>query len=146
MTKKPVKKAKPAPKAAGTTTYLLTLKNGNLQKITVPSAWKVTFGPIAPGSKSFESNGGAGMCLRFYEDQSKQRAVFTDVKSFRDMSIAIEERVTKTQQQRMKKQTPQGEKDFVVEAKVSQWVDPDREEGDVPDEFLALPNMEMQQL
>lgn len=121
-----------------TVTYLLTMKNGNLQKLTVPAAWKVTFGPIAPGSKGYESNGGSGMCLRFYESGNQQRAVFTDVKAFRDTSIAIQERITKTKQQTVRKDTPQGSKDFVVEAKISEWRDPDNPEAP-SDEFLALP-------
>lgn len=60
------------------------IKQGNERfRIDVPANWKVTFGPLSPGSKF----GGGGYALRLYESETKQRAVFVDVSSFRDLSI-----------------------------------------------------------
>jgi hypothetical protein len=112
-------KSKPAP----TTTYLVSRKNGRDQKVTVPSSWKVTFGPLNPGSRNHDGN--ASPALRFYEAENKQRMVITDVVCFRDMSIAIEEKRTNVKQQVMRKQTPHGEKEVVVEGRVEEWVNPD---------------------
>ena len=86
------------------TTCVLELKDGGLRRVTVPSAWKVTFGPLAPANKG----GNGGLCLRMYEDNTRQRAIFTDVRTFRDASIPIEERVTKTDEQVVWQETPEG--------------------------------------
>ena len=66
-----------------TTTYLVVRSNETLQ-VTVPSSWKVTYGGFNPGAKY-----GSEPALRFYEANDKQRAVFTNVQSFRDMSIPV---------------------------------------------------------
>lgn len=78
-----------ADKQVETTTYFVRRANNKEQYITVPAAWKVTFGPLAPGSKTFHDYAAKGWTLRFYEAKDKQRAVFTDVFEFRDMSIQI---------------------------------------------------------
>lgn len=89
------------------TTYLIEFKSGKRQKITVPSDWKVTFGPAAVGkSRTSPSDLKMPMALRFYENDKKQRAIFTDVKNFRDTSIKIET--------------------------VKEWIDPDKHEEDLP--------------
>jgi len=119
-------------------TYLLTMKDGTLKKVTVPPTWKVTFGPIVPGAKSGGYTGTEGLALRFYEGEEKQRAVFTGVVDFRDMSIQIEERVTKTQQETFTKETPQGARNVVVEGHIHEWVNPDKPVS-TPQEFLRLP-------
>lgn len=58
-------------------------------RITVPASWKVTFGAVVPTTKSVgaSSYGAAGWGLRFWEAADKQRAVYTNVVSFRDISI-----------------------------------------------------------
>lgn len=106
-------------------TYLLHMKGGTHQKVTVPANWKVTFGPLCPGGKGYSENGSNSMSLRFYESANNQRAVFTGVQSFRDESIKVMEKITRTQQQTMSKRTGNGAKDVVVEARVSEWIDPD---------------------
>lgn len=59
------------------------IKQGNERfRIIIPANWKVTFGPLTPGSKY-----GGSYALRVYESETKQRAVFVDVTSFRDLSI-----------------------------------------------------------
>lgn len=121
-----------------TKTYILDCKGGKQRRIDIPEDWKVTFGPISPGSRG--EHGGA-LALRFYEGKDKQRAIFTDVLSFRDASIPVLEKVTKTQSKRHTKNTPEGAKDFIVEARVTEWRDPDSPEDTMPhDEFLSLPD------
>lgn len=115
-------------------TYILELKNGQQRRVTVPANWKVTFGPLIPG----ERGGGNGcLALRFYETKDKQRAIFTDVKSFRDSEIPILEKRVKTKRQVVEKASKQGQKGVVVEAKIEDWVNPDEPE-ETPEEFLSL--------
>jgi hypothetical protein len=69
--------------------YLVVTKDGEL-RVTVPENWKVTYGPIAPGTRGW--NGVQNLAIRFYESAEKQRAIFTDVISFRDLSIKVEKK------------------------------------------------------
>ena len=117
-------------------TYILELKNGKLRRIRVPASYKVTFGPLIPG----EHHGNGCLALRFYESKDHQRAIFTDVKSFRDASIPIEERQTKTDTKRVRKHTEEGDKDFIVEARTSEWVNPDDDYTPAA-EFKQLPGI-----
>lgn len=105
------------------TTYLLIMKDGSKQKITCPTKWSITFGPLCPGTKDF--NGSSATSLRF-RDGSHQKAVFTGVESFRDMSIGIEEEINKTQQETFYKHDENGEeKQVIVEGTVKEWINPD---------------------
>lgn len=106
------------------TTFLLTMKDGTLKKVTVPSDWKVTFGPLCPGSKG-ETNGYGSTSLRFYTGKDKQKAVFTQVESFRDMDIEIEERVTTTRKETYIKQGDDQGEAVVVDHNVHEWINPD---------------------
>lgn len=111
-------------------TYVLELKNGGLRRVTVPATWKVTFGPTTPYERknSYES-GQLVWAVRFYEGNKENlRAIFTDVKSFRDESIPILEKVTKVQRKATQRATASGFKDVVVEARVTEWRDPDKED------------------
>lgn len=107
-----------------TKTYFVERDGGRHQRVTVPASWKVTFGPLVPG-KNFTGAGNNHPALRFWESANQQRMVITDVKSFRDVSIKVEERRTQMKQQRMTQQTEHGAKDVIVEGSVSEWVDPD---------------------
>lgn len=131
-------------KATAMTTYFVKCRNQVEQRVTVPSSWKVTFGPISPGSKNYNENGRGGMCLRFYESANKQRACFTDVESFRDMGINVMEKVTKVEQQRAYRDTPEGRRDFTVEAHVSEWRNADEVVRPEPG-MMALPKTAEQQ-
>lgn len=126
---------KAASKVVPQTTYIIEMRDGSRKKITVPSAWKVTFGLFAPGSQ-----GNAGKsALRFYEgSKENQRAVFQDVEAFRDMSIQLEEEITKTQDEILSKETPEGRKQFVVQASIKEWRNPDSH-FKPGTEFLSLP-------
>ena len=75
-----------------TRTYLVEDSKGTF-RIRVPADHKVTFGPLAPSEKGYSSR----LTLRIYEAENKQRAVFTDVKGFRDLSLEME-RLVKTEE------------------------------------------------
>lgn len=126
-----------AKKKAAEKILLLELKGNKKKKIIIPENWKVTFGPLVPGSKG-GYNGHSGLALRIYESPTKQRAVFTDVVSFRDLSIPVEEEVLKIHQQKAYKDTPEGRKDFTVEAQVREWRNAD-DQHEPDEEFLSLP-------
>lgn len=113
----------------GKTEYLLEMKDGTRKKVTVPATWKVTFGPVCPGSKDGRLNSQGGLALRFYEGadagKGKQHAVFMDVESFRDTSIDIMEEVVESKQETVMRQGEHGGESFIVEAKAKTWRNPD---------------------
>ncbi len=128
-------------------TFILGLKGGHIRKITVPANWKLTFGSVVP-FQGRGHGGEGGVALRLYEGTKENlRAVMTDVVSVRDASIEMMERRTSTQRKAAQKQTPQGMKDVVVEARVTEWVNPDAEEDDSkPNEFLKLTGPETSEI
>lgn len=103
-------------------TYILEMKDGTRQKITVPKEWKVSFGALFPG-KDLNSGRSA---MRFWEgNKENQRAVFTDVESFRDTDIGIEVERTQVTEQGITAKTELGDKHIVVRGEVKEWVNPD---------------------
>lgn len=68
-----------------TRTLLVTETNGKQFKITIPADYKVTFGK-QPGSRDYDA---ASASLRIYENESKQRACFIGVRSFRDLGLPL---------------------------------------------------------
>jgi hypothetical protein len=69
----------------GTRTYeIVTAREGKF-RIDIPEAWKVTFGPII-GAKGYD---GGGMAFRVWESEKQQRALFTNVTGFRDLSLPM---------------------------------------------------------
>ncbi len=103
-------------------TYMLSMRDGSRQKVTVPAKWRVTFGALYPGK---EGNSGKS-ALRFWEgNKENQRAVFTEVESFRDMSIQIEVEQTQSNEHVGIVKTELGDKNVVMRAEVKQWVNPD---------------------
>ena len=66
-------------------TYEIVTNEGRM-RMEIPDSWKVTYGPVSPGSKSY----GDGNALRVYENETKQRAIFLNVVSFRDLSIPVQ--------------------------------------------------------
>ena len=121
-------------------TYIISHENGTRRKITVPEDWKVTFGPAVKGSRASESRSTykMPMALRFYESETKQRAIFTDVKSFRDTSIKIEEERVSTQEKEGYTEVDGVRKKTTFHASTKEWVDPD-EVGEVP--LIEKPDM-----
>jgi hypothetical protein len=107
------------------TTYLLIMKDGTKQKITCPTKWTLTFGPLCPGTKG-EYNGSNATSLRIREG-AHQKAVFTGVESFRDTSMGIEVEISKTQQETFYRDDPEGgdKKQVIVEGSVKEWINPD---------------------
>jgi len=118
------KPAKPAQPKEDMTTYLLIMNNGTRQKITCPTAWTVTFGPLMPGSKEREYNGHKAIALRIRDGQ-RQKAVFTEVESFRDMSMEIETEVTKTKEETFYRDEGGEKKQVIVQGAVKEWMNPD---------------------
>lgn len=133
-----MRKTKISEETIGTKTYILDLKSGRIRKVTVPANWKLTFGLTAP----YSNKGAAyneGLALRFYEGtKDNLRMVFTDVKAFRDASITIAERITQTQRKVVQRHEKGGSKDVVVEARVTEWMNPDEadSEAEKPNPFL----------
>jgi len=121
------------------TTYLISFKNGKEQKITVPDHWKVTFGPSVKGN-NWGTDGQRlqmPMALRFYESEHKQRAIFTDVVGFRDLSIIIEEKRIDVKEKHGFMECDGTRKATTFQASTTSWVDPDKEGNlDLP----ALPS------
>jgi hypothetical protein len=66
-------------------TYEIVSAEGRF-RMDIPEDWKVTYGPVSPGGKY----GGGSNALRVYESDTKQRAIFIDVTSFRDLSIPVQ--------------------------------------------------------
>lgn len=109
-------------------TYILNMKDGTKQKITVPSAWKLTFGPLTPGSKEHSMNSSGALVLRIYEgNKDNQRAVFTGVESWRDtQDLSIEVEQVQSKQQMARVDIPgEGQKDVACNMEIRQWVNPD---------------------
>lgn len=129
-----------------TKTYLLHLANGNLRRVTVPASWKITFGPTVPFERKPGYSADMGKwALRFYEGAKENlRAIFTDVVSFHDEGIDIKERVTRVQRKATLKKTPNGMKDVLVEARVTEWRSPTDDDADDAELFeeagVALPH------
>lgn len=85
-------------------TLLVNTKKEEL-RVTIPADYKVTFGPVQPGSRGY---GDEGNCLRIYESETKQRAVFVNVVSFRDLSIPVERRVKRTKEKQKREYDADG--------------------------------------
>lgn len=102
-------------------TYLFLMDDNSERKVTVPADWNVTFGALIPGS---QSNAGR-IALRIWKGK-QQKAVFEGVKGFRDMSIPIEEKITKTQAETYYKGEGDNRKAVNVEVAASEWVNPDK--------------------
>lgn len=109
--------------ADGMTTYMLETKNGNQKKLTIPSNWKLTFGPTVPYERKSGGYDG-GWALRMY-DGAMLKGIFTDVKNFRDMSIELLEKQVRIKRQRMEQGDKAGGKEVIAEARWEEWVDPD---------------------
>ena len=94
-------------------TYEIVTNDGTY-RIDIPDDWKVTFGPVAVGG-SKRGNwdvGGGSMALRLYESEVRQRAIFTGVTSFRDLSIPVKKlvRTVKANTARKSERGPKGSK------------------------------------
>lgn len=130
-----------AKSADKTKTYILELKNGDTRKITVPAHWKLTYGNVVPYQGKGHNPGEARIALRLYDGSKENlRAVYTDVVSFRDAEIGTLEKRTQVQRKASQRNTDKGMRDVIIEARVTEWVDPDKEDGSgpVPSEFKQI--------
>jgi hypothetical protein len=118
------KTTKPASHQTDMTTYLLLMNDGTRQKITCPTEWTVTFGPLMPGSQNKDYNSHKSIALRVRDGQ-RQKAVFTNVESFRDMSMAIEAEVSKTKEETFFREEDGEKKQVIVQGSIKEWVNPD---------------------
>lgn len=66
-----------------TRVLLVEQTNGDQFKIEIPADYKVTFGSRGGNRQYGDSE------LRIYENESKQRACFVGVSSFRDLSLPL---------------------------------------------------------
>lgn len=73
------------------TRTLLVIDAAGRFKIEIPADYKVTFGRQQGSGKSYIE--GPDRELRIYESDTKQRACFTNVESFRDLSLPMEREV-----------------------------------------------------
>lgn len=71
-----------------TRTYEIDSISGRY-RVTVPAAWKITFGAIVPGKGGGAASGSYG--IRIWEAENKQRLVMDGVRWFRDISIPIQQ-------------------------------------------------------
>jgi hypothetical protein len=119
------KKNKTTDPAEPQTQYLIERGTEKL-KITVPSSWKVTFGPIVPGKSDNRRGYGAyeaPNCLRFYESNDKQRAIFTGVTGFRDLSIKVEKMIVEIAKVSESKKTNNKENSSASVEYDEKWID-----------------------
>jgi hypothetical protein len=108
-------------------TYLIERGKERLT-VEVPGDWKVTYGPAfrrTPDARGrFNDYGQAApMALRFYENETKQRAIFTDVTAFRDLSIPVRRLVIETEAQSKSKNGVKGERAESEVRREETWVE-----------------------
>lgn len=79
----------------GTTKYLVIQQSGEFV-LELPTAWKLTFGAVNPGAPP---HGRDLHCLRVWatynSGKGELRAVFCDVRGFRDLSIPLARKVNR---------------------------------------------------
>lgn len=131
------KTAKPA---AEQKTLLMLCAGGTKRKVTIPADYKITFGSIASKPDQLSRYDGArGWCLRIY-DGTMVKAVFTDVISFREESIAVQVQVTRTESKRMDRSTPSGKRSGVAEMRYTEWAEADAVTHEGDQRFLEAEN------
>jgi hypothetical protein len=69
--------------------YLVQRRGQPDFQIELPAHWKVTFGAVNPGGQSHHND---LHCLRVWEGE-KLRAVFCDVRGFRDLSLSFARKI-----------------------------------------------------
>ena len=89
---------------ADETIYEIVTKQDTF-RLTVPSTYKVTYGKVQPGGKGFDDSGNV---LRIYESDTKQRAIFLNFLSFRDLSLPLERLVKATSSKSSQKDDGKG--------------------------------------
>jgi len=122
-----------AKKATTAKTYYLYLKNGDVRKITIPGHWKMTFGNVIPYQGKDGRHGEARIALRLYDgNKDNLQAVYMDVVSFQNADITTLEKRTTVNRKARQEEGDSGLRDVVVEARVTEWVDPNNEGASAP--------------
>lgn len=122
-----------------TRTLLIIHENGNETQIDIPESWKVTFGLASPGAEHVKG-GKVGLALRIYETEKMQRAIFTDVVSFRDMSIPIRIKKVNVQEKDGFMECDGVRKRTTFQASTTEWVSPDVDNSNNATPKLAMPS------
>lgn len=100
------------------------MQDGTQKKLVIPADWKITFGALVPGQK--ESAGKIGLRLwSGAKGNEIQHAVFTNVDSFRDMSIEILEQVEERQTEIYRKEGDESGEAIHADVRVKKWINPD---------------------
>jgi hypothetical protein len=119
--------------------YLIEKADGTKLKVKIPNDWKVTFGPAVKGKNQptvGERRLKMPMALRFYENETKQRAIFLDVVEFRDLSIPIEVEKVDIQEKDGFTEVDGVRQRSTFQVKTKKWTNPDEINEDTP----KLPN------
>lgn len=127
-----------------TKTLHIEMTKGNDRKITIPSDWTITFGPVAIGARNL---GESPNVLRLYADAGKKhlKAVFRGVAAFHEEGIEIAEKVVRTKKRTFKRGEKNGEQTYAAEVRQTSWRNPfadDDDEGsefDLDEDALQLP-------
>ncbi len=122
-------------------TLLIKQGDGTELQIDIPDTWKVTFGPAARGESAPSKGHGMKMpmALRLYESEKKQRAVFTDVVSFRDMAIPMRVKTVNVQEKQGFMECEGTRKQTTFQAKTVSWINPDDPDAPIGP-LLAMPD------
>lgn len=103
-------------------------QNEGLFQIDIPAGWKVTFSKVNPQQGGY----GEAMALRVYESDDRQRACFTGVISFRDLSIPFRRRVKKSSEQIKAERGPGKRRVEREESTEYEWIDDAGENNGAP--------------
>lgn len=109
----------------GTRTLLVEKKDGTEFQIEIQEEWKITYGPAVVGKVGSGLDGKVPMALRIYETEKLQRAIFTDVVSFRDLSIPIKVKQVNVQQKHGFMECEGQRKATSFTASTVEWINPD---------------------
>lgn len=113
--------------------YLVLQQSGEIV-IELPAEYKLTFGAVNPGG---QMNGRDLHCLRVYDGPNTRtahlRAVYCDVRSFRDLSIPLARKVSRETGSTSWTMDSQGgfDRNESRQIETSDWIEPDDPE-DIP--------------
>jgi hypothetical protein len=112
----------------------LILRHNDEVVIELPAGYKLTFGAVNPGNGAVSSRD--LHCLRVYDGANTKtahlRAVFSDVRAFRDLSIPLARKVQKETGSTSWTMDSQGGFDRSEQREIeTSWADPEREQ-DIP--------------
>lgn len=115
-------------------TLILEMQKGVDRKVTIPSCWTITFGPIGVGVRG---DGNSTHVLRLYSDASKKqlKAVFRNIVAFHEEGIQIREKIVRKKTKHFLKKGANGDQSYGAEIRQTKWVDPYDDEPEIDDDF-----------